>query len=700
MIHLCTYFDANYLPRGLVLYDSLKRSVGEFTLWVLCLDEDVSRILGQLDYPEIRAIPLTDLEKADPDLLAAKADRSLVEYFFTLTPAWCGHLLSTHPEIDLLFYVDADVMFFSEPTAGIAELGEGSIGIMEHRFPPQLADKETYGKYNVGILLFRNDVNARECLAWWRERCLEWCYDRLEGDRYADQKYLDRWPELFAGVVVLRDAGLGLAPWNWMTYRVDAGCEPVTVDGTPLVAYHFHGLRLYGSVAYDLGTSRYVRMPRALIRRLYEPYIALLAERARSIERFGHHGSPGHSLRRRSSRSLASAVARRDLRLVPGVVRRRVDAPTAPSSARDGTPARRRKVAIVQRYVPEYRVAFYEGLKEALDARNVELVMVHGQPAADEAARGGAARLPWAHHIRNLEIPIGSRSLVVQPCLGSLRDVDLVIVEQASKLLLNYELLGWRLAGGPRWAYWGHGVNFKRHAASQVGEGMKSFTSRRVDWWFAYTELTARLIRGLGYPSDRITIVNNSLEMSELLAVRDAIDQQAKDDLRAELGIAGEHVAIYCGAMYPEKRLDLLVAACDVIRELVPDFEIVILGGGTTQAIVERFARGRAWAHYVGKRHGPDRARLLLACVAPPHAGRRRPVDRRLVRARRADHHRRRVVARARDRVPGRRRQRAAAPPGHRLPRVRRGGGAGAPRRAAAGAAARRLHPRRRHLHP
>ncbi len=294
----------------------------------------------------------------------------------------------------------------------------------------------------------------------------------------------------------------------------------------------------------------------------------------------------------------------------------------------------------MQRYVPEYRVAFYEGLKEALAARNVELVMVHGQPAADEAARGGAARLPWAHHIRNLEIPIGSRSLVVQPCLGSLRDVDLVIVEQASKLLLNYELLGWRLAGGPRWAYWGHGVNFKRHAASQVGEGMKSFTSRRVDWWFAYTELTARLIRGLGYPSDRITIVNNSLEMSELLAVRDAIDQQAKDDLRAELGIAGEHVAIYCGAMYPEKRLDLLVAACDVIRELVPDFEIVILGGGTTQAVVEQFARGRAWAHYVGKRHGPDRARLLLACVPPPHAGRGRPVDRRLVRARRADHHR------------------------------------------------------------
>ena len=40
MYHFCTYFDRNFLTKGLTLYRSLAVQVaGRFTLWILCLEE-------------------------------------------------------------------------------------------------------------------------------------------------------------------------------------------------------------------------------------------------------------------------------------------------------------------------------------------------------------------------------------------------------------------------------------------------------------------------------------------------------------------------------------------------------------------------------------------------------------------------------------------------------------------------------------
>ena len=35
---ICTYFDENYLPRGLALIDSIKRNNNNIQLVILCLD--------------------------------------------------------------------------------------------------------------------------------------------------------------------------------------------------------------------------------------------------------------------------------------------------------------------------------------------------------------------------------------------------------------------------------------------------------------------------------------------------------------------------------------------------------------------------------------------------------------------------------------------------------------------------------------
>src|SRR5438445_589515 len=220
MRYFCTYFDRSYWPRGLALYRSLQRHCPAFQLWVLCMDRVCYDVLAKLGLAGVHPIALDEYEKGDEDLLRAKQNRTPIEYYFTCSPSLPLFVLERHPQADLITYLDADLYFFADPSPIYEEIGRHSIAIIGHRFPPHLQDWERYGIYNVGWVSFRRDAEALVCLRWWRERCLEWCYDRCEDSRFADQKYLDDWPSRFQGVAVLQHKGANLAPWNLANYTI------------------------------------------------------------------------------------------------------------------------------------------------------------------------------------------------------------------------------------------------------------------------------------------------------------------------------------------------------------------------------------------------------------------------------------------------------------------------------------------------
>jgi hypothetical protein len=316
--HFCTYFDRRYLPRGLALHESLRRRAGAFALWVLCMDEETEQALTALAPPGVRPVGLGELEAADPELAAARGGRSRVEYYFTCTPAFLAHVLAREPAAETVTYLDADLFFFNDPAPLYAELGAGSVGIVEHRFPERLRWLEDRGRFNVEFVVFRRDAPGAACLAWWRERCIEWCHDRVEGDRFADQKYLDVFPERFENVVVLRHPGGGLAPWNVSRHAVTGKPGDVRVDGQPLVFYHFHGLRRESRRLYDPGLAPYGhRLTHMLRTALYRPYLtALLAAERRAAAWLGGEEGIGPGLRP------PSETARRDLRYRAGRLKR------------------------------------------------------------------------------------------------------------------------------------------------------------------------------------------------------------------------------------------------------------------------------------------------------------------------------------------------------------------------------------------
>lgn len=292
----CTYFDKSYLDRGLNLYHSLQAQSSEpVRLWALCLDSAAYDVItAQLD-ESIRPISLGELEDADPELAATRSTRTFTEYLFTCTAAWCLYLLKRYPEISRITYLDSDLFFFADPVPIFDEMSDASILIIPHRFPKRLKHLEQFGIYNVGLLSFRNDAYGMECLEWWRARCIEWCFDRIEDGKYADQKYLDDWPARFRGVHIVEHKGANLAPWNWMNYTIRRDDKALTVDGLPLIFYHFQGLKLLAPRLYDPGTFRFGPMPRKVRTWLYDPYIEQLRQSRMLIRTISHDVPPGYS---------------------------------------------------------------------------------------------------------------------------------------------------------------------------------------------------------------------------------------------------------------------------------------------------------------------------------------------------------------------------------------------------------------------
>lgn len=276
----CTCFGRDLLPQGLALWRSLARHDPAAELRVLALDAFTTGVLGALADPCLRVVPLEELEAADPELARAKENRTRLEYFLTLSPCWPRWLLASQPELPRLTYLSPELFFFSGPERVFAamDIAEASVVMTEHRFPAWLKHHARRGRFNGGILVFRHDRRSQACLDDWRERCLAWCHDRVEPDRCADQKYLERWPGLLGpALLVLADAAVNLAPWNWETTAIGVEREgTVTVNGGPLVIFNCARFRAAGEGWWQSGQLEYGIMPVRLRNAIYRPYAAAL----------------------------------------------------------------------------------------------------------------------------------------------------------------------------------------------------------------------------------------------------------------------------------------------------------------------------------------------------------------------------------------------------------------------------------------
>jgi hypothetical protein len=240
--HFVTLFDSNFLPMGMALHDSLMAHGQPFHLWVVCMDELVEDQLERISLPNVTLIPLRAVETRE--LLDIKMGRTRGEYCWTITPFTFQAVFDRDDSVERVTYLDADLFFFASPQILLRELDESGkhVLITEHAYAPEYNKwLALSGRFCVQFLTFRRTMKAQKVMQWWQERCLEWCFARVEDGKFGDQKYLDSWPDLFADEIhIVRQTEKTLAPWNvsFTERRFGGRLDPVF--------YHFHGLRVVG----------------------------------------------------------------------------------------------------------------------------------------------------------------------------------------------------------------------------------------------------------------------------------------------------------------------------------------------------------------------------------------------------------------------------------------------------------------------
>jgi hypothetical protein len=279
MLNFCTLFDSFYLTRGVALYQSLENTTENFHLYIFAFDNKSFDVLTKLKLKKATIISLKDFE--DEHLLALKPSRTKAEYCWTCTPSTVLYVIEKF-NVPSCTYLDADLYFFKNPNVLFEEMGNKSILITEHRYPPNFNRTALSGIYCVQFTTFVNDENGLKALTWWRNACNEWCYNRYEDGKFGDQKYLDDWTTRFEGVHVLEHLGGGLALWNIEQYelikrngnQIDF-IEPATNKKFEAIFFHFHHVRFFKNDILDLGW----REPKLkIVHQLFLPYIDILNE--------------------------------------------------------------------------------------------------------------------------------------------------------------------------------------------------------------------------------------------------------------------------------------------------------------------------------------------------------------------------------------------------------------------------------------
>ncbi len=255
----------NYLPFARVLANTFSKFHPEIPVHLLLVDgEECDRA----SLPDVTIDLIPDLGLYDAYWYAAKFDAT--QFSNSIKPAYITYL---GRGAERLLYFDTDIALFARVDALLAALETNDVVAIPHTYAPfdkperywvhpSTADIFNSGLINAGCFAIR-PANCSAFLEFWEQANLApgTFYERAGGQ--TDQQFFNWASVMVDRFCMLKDRAYNVAYWNLherglRSTALDGQGQGWTVDGRPLVFFHFSGYNPRDTLALSRHDGRYV----------------------------------------------------------------------------------------------------------------------------------------------------------------------------------------------------------------------------------------------------------------------------------------------------------------------------------------------------------------------------------------------------------------------------------------------------------
>ncbi len=251
-----TIVAKNYIGLANVLAKSIFEVNDNIDFYVFIADEPDQEITSDFQGVSYKVAKETlNIDEDKWQELSFKYD--LTEFCTSIKPACFNYLMDNNPDAKIIYF-DPDIAVYNSLNPIFDELENNfliltpHITTIENYYSGEALENDFLGAgiYNLGFLALRNCKEALTVIEWWHQRLLKQCFIDKFDSIFTDQKWMNFVSCFFdKGVLISRDLGRNIAPWNYFERKVSVEDGIFYVQNrinnsnkTKLLFAHFSGL--------------------------------------------------------------------------------------------------------------------------------------------------------------------------------------------------------------------------------------------------------------------------------------------------------------------------------------------------------------------------------------------------------------------------------------------------------------------------
>lgn len=280
-----TLCSNNYLAHAAALGDSILKPAPN-TKFIIGLVDKIDPLIDYGQFSDFELIPCFGLGYPEFDDMLSRYN--IIEFNTAVKPFYFEYLFRTRPEVDRIYYIDPDILFYQSISylelywdGASALLTPNLLYLPEKTVRGELASLK-HGINNLGFIGIARNDEGQKIISWWKERLILHCrLDKCRGI-FVDQKWMDIAALFFTRIKYVKHPGWNMAWWNLSERNLKKNDDTYFVNSPdfPLIFFHFSGFKPgVESMTERIKSSEFDMESEGVLRELFDTYELTLKAR-------------------------------------------------------------------------------------------------------------------------------------------------------------------------------------------------------------------------------------------------------------------------------------------------------------------------------------------------------------------------------------------------------------------------------------